>query len=276
MKKAATHINNTVDLAVFAGQSNMSGRGDASLAAVCNVNAGFEYKAVSNPDVLTAVTEPFGLGEDKEGAISDLKPDGVTKRSGSMVSAAVDEYYNQTGRQLVAVSASIGGSRASEWLNNYITDAVERLDAAKAFLAENGIAVGRTFVVWCQGESDADDKLSADAYKANTGNIFKVFKAHGAQKCFIVQIGHYNYIDYSVTAAGLTGKEWDEYYGIIRGAQAELCESDDDFILAGSFEPYIGDMKDQYHYNQKAYNEVGKTVGENIGKYYKNTKGAQK
>ncbi len=269
MKKTAAHISNTVDLAVFAGQSNMSGRGDASLAAVCNVGAGFEYKAVSNPETLTAVTEPFGLGEDNEGAISDLRPNGITKRTGSMVSAAVDEYYNQTGRQLVAVSASIGGSRTSEWLDSYITDAVERLDAAKAFLTENGIAIGRTFVVWCQGESDADDKLSADAYKANTRNIFKAFKAHGAQKCFMVQIGHYNYIDYPITAAGITGKEWDEYYGIIRGAQAELCESDDDFILAGSFEPYIGDMKDQYHYNQKVYNEVGRTVGESIGKYYK-------
>ncbi len=269
MKEITSYINDTIDLAVFAGQSNMSGRGDASLAAVCNVNAGFEYKAVSNPDALTAVVEPFGLGEDKEGAISDITPNGITKRSGSMVSAAVDEYYNQTGRQIVAVSASIGGSRSSEWLNNYITDAAERLDAAKTFLAENGISIGRVFVVWCQGESDADDKLSADAYKANTRKIFDIFKAHGAQKCFMVQIGHYNYIDYSTTAAGLTGKEWDEYYGIIRGAQAELCESDDDFILAGSFEPHIGDMKDQYHYNQKAYNEVGRTVGESIGKYYK-------
>ena len=40
------------------------------------------------------------------------------------------------------------------------------------------------------------------------------------------------------------------------------------FTLVGSFEPYITDMKDRYHYNQATYNTVGKTVGENIAKYY--------
>ena len=84
----------------------------------------------------------------------------------------------------------------------------------------------------------------------------------------MVQIGHYNYVKYSGTKDGLTGAEWDEKYGIIRTAQEELCESDNDFTLVGSFESYIADMKDRYHYNQATYNTVGKTVGENIAKYY--------
>ena len=86
------NINDTVDIAVFAGQSNMSGRGDAADAVVCDVNAGFEYKSVSNPLTLVPITEPFGLNEDREGAIADFNADGTTKRTGSMVSAAVKVY----------------------------------------------------------------------------------------------------------------------------------------------------------------------------------------
>lgn len=264
------NINDKVDLAVFAGQSNMSGRGSAADAVVCDINAGFEYKAISDPATLVRIEEPFGLGEDKEGSIADFNSDGTSKRTGSMVSAAVDEYYRQTGRQLVAVSASIGGSSTAEWLDNYIYDAVGRLDAAKRFLTRNGIEIGRTFVVWCQGESDGDQKMTAEAYTANTKDIFDLFKQHGAEKCFMVQTGHYNYIDYPGITKGHTGEEWDECYGVIRGAQTAMCCADEDFVLAGSFEPYIEDMKDRYHYYQSAYNAVGQTVGQNIADFYEN------
>lgn len=262
------NINDTVDVAVFAGQSNMSGRGTAADATVCDVNAGFEYKSVSNPTTLVPIQEPFGLNEDRENGIYDYNSDGTTKRTGSMVSSVVDAYYKNTGRQLVAVSASIGGTNTTQWKNTYISDAVKRLDDTKKFLEVNGIKVGRTFVVWCQGESDGDAKTTAENYKSNTKDIFNTFKEHGAENCFMVQIGHYNYVKYSGNKDGLTGAEWDEKYGIIRMAQAELCESDNDFTLVGSFEPYITDMKDRYHYNQATYNAVGKTVGENIAKYY--------
>ena len=48
------------------------------------------------------------------------------------------------------------------------------------------------------------------------------------------------------------------------------CCADEDFVLAGSFEPYIEDMKDRYHYYQSAYNAVGQTVGQNIADFYEN------
>ena len=89
------NINDTVDVAVFAGQSNMSGRGTASDATVCDVNAGFEYKSVSNPTTLVPIQEPFSLNEDRENGIYDYNSDGTTKRTGSMVSSVVDEYYEK-------------------------------------------------------------------------------------------------------------------------------------------------------------------------------------
>ena len=262
------NLQKTVDIAVFAGQSNMSGRGDAKNALPIDPDAGFEYKSVSMPQTLVPVAEPFGLGEDREGFLYDIR-DGKSKRTGSMVSAAVNEYYKRTGRQIVAVSASRGGTNTEKWLSVYIDDAVERLDKARKFLKDNGIAVANIFIVWCQGESDGDAKLSSEMYMQNLKQIYNAFKAHGAEKIFIVQIGHYNYRMHPEESGGLTGRQWDEYYGIIREAQHRICDIEDDFVFAGSFEPYMDYMKDRFHYEQSAYNSVGKTVGASIADYYR-------
>lgn len=248
-----------MDIAIFAGQSNMSGRGNADESKICNINAGFEYKSVSNPTTLVPITEPFGINEDRIGAIADFNNDGTTKRTGSMVSAVVDEYYCRTGRQIVAVSASIGGTSTSEWKAKYIDDAVQRLDDTKKFLEKNKIKIERIFVVWCQGETDGDNNISADTYMENTKDLFNSFKKHGAEKCFMIQVGHYR-----------DGGMIDEQYSVIRDAQKKLCENDSDFVYVGSFEKYKNYMKDQYHYNQSAYNAVGKTVGKNIYEFYDN------
>ena len=263
------NINNTVDLSLFAGQSNMSGRGSAAEAVVCPPDAGFEFRAVSDPNTLYPVAEPFGLNEDRIGGIYDRNRDGTTKRTGSMVSAAVSEYYQKTGRQLVAVSASIGGTNTDEWLNTYVSDAAARLGSAKAFLERNGIGIGRMFVVWCQGESDGDAKTTAEKYTANLKEIYLRFCAAGAEKCFVIQTGHYNYVKYPDKNAGLTGEEWDGKYGVIRDAQAALCEADDDFVLVGSLMPHLAEMKDPFHYNQSAYNAVGVAAADAIAEYYK-------
>lgn len=261
--------NKIIDIVIFAGQSNMSGRGNAAEATVCDTNAGFEYKSISNSSMLVPITEPFGLNEDKTGAIDDRDGKGGTKRHGSMVSSVVNEYYKQTKRQIVAISASVGGTSTEEWKNNYINDAVTRLDSTKTFLKNNNIHTGHIFVVWCQGESDGDANVSAQTYTKNTIELFDKFKKHGAEKCFLIQTGHFNYIDYPDGGIDITAKEYDRRYSVIRNAQTELCRSNDDFILAGSFKGHIENMIDEYHYNQNAYNEVGKTVGEAMADYVK-------
>ena len=38
--------------------------------------------------------------------------------------------------------------------------------------------------------------------------------------------------------------------------------------MVASFEPYISQMKDQFHYNQSAYNAVGKTAGKEIADFF--------
>ncbi len=255
-----------VDLILFAGQSNMSGRGEAGQAVLCDAAAGYEYKAISNPGGLLPIGEPFGLGEEKEGGIWDYDEAGKSKRTGSMVSAAAQAYHARTGRRIVGVSASVGGSDTVSWKQVYLADALERLERAKGFLAENRFAVDRIWVVWCQGESDGDAGRTGEDYMANVREIFQAFRAQGAEKCFLVQIGHYNYVKYPGGAGQLTGLEWDRRYEVIRNAQAALCR-EEEFILAGSFAPYLQEMKDDYHYHQRAYNLVGEAVGSAMADY---------
>lgn len=252
-----------VDLVVFAGQSNMSGRGDAKDAPLCIKNAGFEYKAVSNPDELVEIKEPFGLGEDKDGGLTDINKDGTTKRRGSMVGAFVNAYYEHTKRQIVAVSASKGGTNTEEWKSGLIDDAVSRLDRAKVFLKDNNIKVDRTFLVWSQGESDGDVARTKEDYIKNTTEIIGKFFEHGIEHCFIVGTGHYNYPVYG-------NEHIDKQYEVIRNAQKELADTDNRYTVVSSFLPYIDNMRDNFHYYQIAYNKVGTEAGENTARYYEN------
>lgn len=60
----------TIDLFLFMGQSNMAGRGIVTsehpqgVPAVIE-DAGYEYRAVSEPNRLCPITEPFGQNENR-------------------------------------------------------------------------------------------------------------------------------------------------------------------------------------------------------------------
>ena len=71
------------DLIMFMGQSNMAGRGEAAKAPVCLEEAGAEYRAVTAPDCLCPVREPFGADENRKFKINDELPRTVSVRSGN-------------------------------------------------------------------------------------------------------------------------------------------------------------------------------------------------
>ena len=48
---------------MFMGQSNMAGRGTAEQAPAVPDGTGYEYRAVTAPDCLFPLTEPFGKDE---------------------------------------------------------------------------------------------------------------------------------------------------------------------------------------------------------------------
>lgn len=255
----------TVDLAIFMGQSNMAGRGEYADSIECPIGFGYEFRSVSNADMLFSVSEPFGKSENNT-TINDNGSNGIDRRSGDMVSSLMSSYYNETGIPIVGVQASRGGTNIGYWNTAaQKAEAQSRLTTAKTYLEDNGYIVNHIFMVWCQGEADADKiysgSQSAESYKTQTLNVFDYMKTVGVTDMFIVQTGHYNGTD------DTDGKH-DEAYVTVHNAQAELANENDNVYTVGSFLEYKDNMKDNYHFHQIAYNAVGKTAGKAIAEIY--------
>ena len=249
----------TADLIVFAGQSNMAGRGIASprrpeRAPRVPERYGLEYRAVSEPDRLFPLTEPFGVKENDPEGIDD-----GTRKTGSLVSAFVNACWEQTETAVIAVSASKGGSSLSEWQpgTKYMSDLLRRYRSAENFLQKEGVSIRRRCLVWCQGETDGDRGTGEAVFKAQFRGLLHCLLAAGIEQIFLISIGSCN----------IPGAE-DRYDNIIKW-EHELAESEagvtcvsDAFVTMRE----RGLMKDEFHYYQQGYNECGTEAGRNAGK----------
>lgn len=243
----------TVDLFLFAGQSNMAGRGITTPehpqgAPETTPGAGFEYRAVSDPLRLYALSEPFGRFENNPAGIDD-----GDKKTGSLVTAFVNAYYEKTGVPIVGVSASVGGSNIGQWQpgSAYLKDTAMRLAAAADFLSQNGYDVRHRFLLWCQGESDGDLGTAPALYRQRFDAMLSALFDCGIETCFLIRIGRYN---------GDRGF----CYETIGEAQEAIAASDGRVQMVSRLFPRMkerGLMKDAFHYYQQAYNEVGTDAG---------------
>ena len=255
-----------IDLFMFMGQSNMAGRGIVNeehpeTAPKLIPGAGFEYCAVSAPEKLVEIEEPFGRNEDRIGGIDDGK-----RKTGSMVTSFVNAYYQKTGIPIVGVSASKGGSKIEEWQPDgvYLKDAIARLQATVVYLEQNGYEIRHKYMLWCQGESDGDIGKSGEAYRKDFECMLNQMLQNGIEKCFLIRIGKYN-------GSG------EQNYHEIRTVQSEIAKTNQDVVMvskafAGMKER--GLMKDAFHYYQAAYNEVGTEAGTHAAYYVQTGKEA--
>lgn len=249
-----------VDLILFMGQSNMAGRGvvnsqHTETAPVIINRAGYEFRAITDPTKLYPMEEPFGKSENVSGAIND-----ENKKTGGPVVAFTNAYYTHNGNvTVIGVSASEGGTTISQWQpnSNRLNDAINRFNTAKAWLNNNGYRIRNKYVAWCQGESDGDSGTSKTTYKSYFNAMLNALKYVGVEKCFLFRIGEYN------------GSSSTDYTDIIE-AQTELCQEDPDIIMVTANQASFKGremMKDDFHYYQDAYNEMGTFGGVNAGVY---------
>ncbi|MCD8067935.1 MAG: sialate O-acetylesterase [Lachnospiraceae bacterium] len=246
-----------VDLILFMGQSNMAGRGATyarwpQSTPRATEEAGYEYRAITAPDRLSPLEEPFGRAENDPEGIDD----GVMK-TGSLVTSFVNAYYQRTKTPVVGISASKGGSSILQWLpgSPFMKDVERRLGNARNLLARNHIDVRHTFLAWCQGEADGDHHMSGGEYICCFELFWNHMQSLGVEQCFLIRIGHYN------------GPEQISYQEIM-DAQDQIPQRIAGVTMvstefAGMRER--GLMKDAFHYYQAAYNEVGSAAGERAG-----------
>ncbi len=249
-----------VDIIMFMGQSNMSGcGGDASQAPAVNPGSGYDFRAISDPTRLYSIAEPFGINENQVGGIMEY-PGG---KKGSLVSAFANTYYKETGVPVIAVSAAAGATTTEYWTRQAIVnDFVERHQRAKIWLEGNDYYVRNQYVIWLQGESDADRGITAAQYTENMDNIIRPLFINGIQKVFIIRPGRT--IDKS------------NYFDDVIKAQTEMCKTSGYYALASTMMSGFGTtyMVDQWHYNQTALNMLGEDAAKNVAYYVNNRKEA--
>lgn len=245
----------TMDVILFMGQSNVSGAGgDAAEAPALMEGAGYEYRAVTDPDSLHVLEEPFGENENR-GALDDTE---LLERKGSMATAFVNAYYEKTGVPVVAISASRGSSSLNGWLNKGLKEeAAARLASAKECLKKEKIHIRHTYMIWFQGEADANLKTTGAEYQAGLRALVSYMEEQGVEACFLIELGP------DLTDA--------QKHAEIMEAQLALCEREEDIILASTLPAGLtsADMKDQggIHFTQEALNLIGADAGKNAGAY---------
>ena len=251
-----------VDLFIFMGQSNMSGRGVAADAPEVPEGWGYEYKAISDPGKLLHMAEPFGLNEDNASSgVDDSNSENGNKRKGSSVSALTIAYHQHTGVPVVGVSCSKGGTSTTFWKvgGKPLNDAIARQLEAENWLKENGYTIRNNYMFWLQGESD--NSMAPDVYKSNLISIVReMIEKTGVTNCMMLRVGQQN-------TATATKKN-----NIIE-AQTELCQTYTEFVMASTLIagfPDAGLMKDTWHYTQEGYNILGTDAGKNVAFYANN------
>jgi hypothetical protein len=217
---------------------------------------------VSNPYELCEIEEPFGVKENRENGLWDVYSDGKYAKTGSMVTAFCNAYFEETNMPIVAVSASKGGSNIGQWQEDskerYLPDGADRYEKAVRFLSGKEISIRNKYLIWCQGESDGDLGRSGAEYKEMFLKTWDRFKKAGIQHCFMIKIG-------SCNIPGSYGR-----YQEIQKAQEELVLEHEDISMASRAFCDMrerGLMKDAFHYYQNGYNECGMDAGRFVGKY---------
>lgn len=250
------------DLMMFMGQSNMAGRGIVTErwpepAPEPAAGIGYEYRAISDPEHLHPIHEPFGVDENNPHGINE-----PGMKTGSMVTSFANAYVASAGMPIIAVSASKGGSSIRQWHGDegdFLADAIERLDRANRYVAEHDFGIRHRYMVWCQGETDGDLGTPTDEYKDRFRHVVGLMREHRVETCFLVTIGEYN-----------GDKGFGPRYDAIRRTQLELVrELQDVELVCDSLHTMRarGLMKDDFHYYQQAYNEVGAEAGHNAAAF---------
>ena len=235
----------TVDLVIFAGQSNMSGRGgDAKAAPGVAKDTGYEFRIGTCPTGMYPVAEPFGI------YANGYLCDPPMLRGGSLASAFMNAYYKGTGVPVLGFSAARGGTSIAFWQTAPVqAELSQRFDLIKAWCAANHIFIRKEYVVWLQGETDGVARVDKLTYKTGLQTVFAPLFAKGLDQVFVIPIGQY---------VGLPGT-----YDQIIAAELELCQSDPHFSLGSDALRSLPAtyLTDGCHYNQAALNLVGTQSG---------------
>jgi hypothetical protein len=235
-----------VDYFTIAGQSNAAGRGNSAQSPLSQSGYYIDAYWANNPSaIINWIRDPVGVN-------------GVTldaANTGSAWPAFADEYFKQTGRYAVFGHCAKGGSsifNSIQWSptenkeNNYINDLKEVCISNTARIGkEYRFQLGKKFVIWHQGESD--EARTKDEYKEQFKLLINEYVGEGKL--------YDKFLYYEI--APRTGNP----HSNVRTAQKEVNKEVEDAHLIWNGCSYFlekGVMPDGLHYDQGAYNAMGR------------------
>jgi lysophospholipase L1-like esterase len=245
-----------MDVFLVAGQSNARGKGDAVDAPEVPEGAAYEWTG----DGLAHLEDPVG---------DDHEPGNPV---GSAWPAFATTYYGQTGRESVYVPAAVGGSaqvEAADGGNGHwdveagsplFRRAVQWTWDCLTHLRADGEATLRG-VLWCQGESDSqsvdEGTVTVPEYRGALRRLVAAFRRELDDEGLPVFLFY--------PARPRSGDT--DGFAAVRDAQADLADHDDNvhpvFEDTVTF-PERGLMRDNLHFTQAGYNEMGQVGAANV------------
>lgn len=230
-----------VDLFITAGQSNSEGRGTASESP--SVADGTAW--LLSGGAFTKLADPVGGAS-----------------TGSAWPSFANKWKELTGRSSVWVEQATGGSALipaagpTNWsqTGTLYPACVSAANAAVSTINANpAFALGNVYICWAQGEQEGlnynGTTISASVYQAAQTELFNGFKSGipSLSKIFVSALGR------------LTNGTYEQQHTLIRDAQAASISSipHAHIVFSGAVNFVPANMKDNVHYNQTGYNEMG-------------------
>lgn len=252
-----------IDVLIFGGQSNMQGQTESIPQPNHSIENAMEYKYLT--DMLISLKHP--VGEDVEEDLLWRAGGG----KGSLVPDFCRVYTEESGCQVVAIHASRGDTKISEWLKGTprYECACKKINAGIAKAKELG-EIRHIYYIWLQGESDALNCTSEKEYIDMLVSYKDDLKNDvGIEKFCIIEVGYYcSYWTYFVQ--DYTWEDSRKRDETIMRAQERVVEKDEDFVMLTQIckvltrnpeyiNPHAGG-----HYNNKAMKIIGIEAGKRL------------
>ena len=218
----------TVDIIIFSGQSNMQGQTEALPEVNPEIENALEYRF--NQDTLIPLKHPVGEMIDPQ-----LFFKGAADGCGSLVPDFCREYATIKNRKVIAVHAAKGATTISEWLHGTQRYHFLKLKVRAAIKkAKESYNIGKIYMLWLQGESDAIIGTSYQEYYEKLIELKNLAKRDlGVDKFGIIGVGYFT----------------DEHSADqkIMDAQKQAAKDDQDFI-------YLTDICEELSLNKSYIN----------------------
>lgn len=254
-KQNVEPVKKYFDLIIFMGETNMLGKGTKDEAVKGIDGAGYEivFNSSENPYGLKKINEPFG------------------NSNGSMVTAFMNAYYNNTGVPVIGIPAAISTSSIyNTWQpnKNGLEEAKEKFEKSYNWLTEHSYKIRHSYMVWYQGETDVGRITYNNlTYENALKNTVTEMQNVGVERCFMIRMG--NLYIYKGTESKYKNR-YEQYREMI-DEQTRICEENDWITLISTSTDTLSRcenmMQNQITFTQEALNIIGSEAGKNAAQY---------